>query len=613
VSGVAAPAETAWSAASLAALMLAVDAGESDSCGVGGAVIRGLPGPARESWLALLRNLLPARAPIRRVPLGVADGRLLGGLDLAATLRAGRPVGERGLLAETDGGVLLLAMAERLTAATVARVGAALDGGEVRAARDGVELRSRARIRVVALDEGMSDDEAAPPALCDRVAFLIDLSALGPRDKLTCGYTQIDVAAARARLPAVESADAIIASLCGAAVSLGVASIRAPLQALQVARIAAALAGRDRVSDEDAALAARLVLAPRATRMPAPPPPPPSEPPPDAAAPEDGEQPSSRDQEPAPPQEPPTTTQPPQDSEQQLDDMVLAAARAAIPARLLAGLAAMAAPSRAGPAGRSGAIQKSGARGRPAGIKAGEPRGGSRLNIVETLRAAAPWQRLRREAAAPGSTQRIAVRREDFRVNRTEQRSESTIIFVVDASRSSAVNRLAEAKGAVEMLLADCYVRRDRVAVLAFRGRAAELLLPPTRSLVRAKRQLAGLPGGGGTPLAAGLDAAMRLADVVRRRGETPTIVLLTDGRANIARDGAAGRERAETDARSAASMIRAARLSALLIDTAQRPQPLAARFAAEMGARYLPLPYADAASLSGAVRAAIEPSRSAP
>ena len=104
----------------------------------------------------------------------------------------------------------------------------------------------------------------------------------------------------------------------------------------------------------------------------------------------------------------------------------------------------------------------------------------------------------------------------------------------MDASGSSALHRLAEAKGAIELLLASCYVRRDRVALVAFRGQSAELLLPPTRSLVRAKRSLASLPGGGGTPLAAGIDVSLLLADAVQRRGGTPTIVLLTDGRANV-------------------------------------------------------------------------------
>ena len=124
---------------------------------------------------------------------------------------------------------------------------------------------------------------------------------------------------------------------------------------------------------------------------------------------------------------------------------------------------------------------------------------------------------------------------------------------MVDASGSAALNRLGEAKGAVELLLAECYARRDQVALLAFRGRAAELLLPPTSSLVRAKRSLSALPGGGGTPLAAGLDAALAAAAAERRRGRTPTVVLLTDGRANVARDGAGDRARAEADALAAA------------------------------------------------------------
>jgi magnesium chelatase subunit D len=102
----------------------------------------------------------------------------------------------------------------------------------------------------------------------------------------------------------------------------------------------------------------------------------------------------------------------------------------------------------------------------------------------------------------------VLIRADDFQVMRYQQRSETTTLFVVDASGSSALHRLAEAKGAVESLLADCYVRRDRVALMAFRGKGCELILPPTRSLTRAKRSLAGLPGGGGTPMATAIDAA---------------------------------------------------------------------------------------------------------
>ena len=234
-----------------------------------------------------------------------------------------------------------------------------------------------------------------------------------------------------------------------------------------------------------------------------------------------------------------------------------------------------------------------------------------RLNVVETLRAAAPWQRLRREEVArlrgkpdPKAAKRIEIRQDDFRITRFKHRSETTTVFIVDASGSSALHRLAEAKGAVELLLADCYVRRDRVALVAFRGQAAEILLPPTRSLVRAKRLLAGLPGGGGTPLASGIDLGMMLADSVKRRGGTPIVIIMTDGRANVARDGSGGRARATEDALSAARLMRAAEVTTLVIDTSPRPQQQGRDLAAEMGARYLPLPHADANSLSHAVRA---------
>ena len=173
----------------------------------------------------------------------------------------------------------------------------------------------------------------------------------------------------------------------------------------------------------------------------------------------------------------------------------------------------------------------------------------------------------------------------------------------MDASGSAALHRLAEAKGAVELLLADCYVRRDRVAVIAFRGQRAELLLPPTRSLARAKKGLAGLPGGGGTPLASGLDLARQLADAVARRGGTASLVVLTDGQANVARDGSGGRQRAGEEARQAARLLRAAGTRSVVIDTAQRPQPLARQLADDMGARYVPLPHAGARAISEAAR----------
>ncbi len=566
-----------WRDASWAAALFAVDP-------VGtGVSLRALAGPVRARWLALLRSLLPA-GPTRTIPLNVPDARLLGGLDLAATLQAGRPIADRGILAEADGGVVLLAMAERLPPGAAARIAAVIDQGAVTAARDTPGQRHMARIGVVAIDEGMAEDERAPAALRDRLAFHVELADIGARviDGPLPGPAQ--VAAARLLLPRVRAGADVLDGLCRAAAALGIMSVRAPLSALRAACAAAALAGRDAVLDEDAALACRLVMAPRAATLPLPDPQ-------AADAPPSPEPSEALDQ---------AETQPLPDSA--LQDMLIQAAKAAIPAGLLAQLTAGDGPrARAPTAGAAGALQNAGRRGRPVGTRPGDPRGGARLDLIATLRAAAPWQRVRQRQQAG----RIEIRRDDFRVTRIKQRAETTTVFVVDASGSQAFNRLAEAKGAVELLLADCYVRRDRVAVLAFRGTAAQVLLPPTRSLVRAKRSLAGLPGGGGTPLAAGIDAGFVMADGIRRKGGTPTIVLLTDGRANVAQDGKGGRARADADAMAAARQVRAARLRALLVDTSPRPHPASQRLAAAMDARYVPLPYADAAALTRAVRAA--------
>jgi magnesium chelatase subunit D len=199
----------------------------------------------------------------------------------------------------------------------------------------------------------------------------------------------------------------------------------------------------------------------------------------------------------------------------------------------------------------------------------------------------------------------VRVEASDFRVTQYQQRAPTLTIFAVDASGSSALNRLAEAKGAVELLLADCYIRRDQVAVITFRGIGAEVLLPPTRSLVRAKRTLAGVPGGGGTPMAAAIDSALGVAAQSRRRGETPVLVMLTDGRANVARNGAKGREAAHADALDAARRWARTQVAALFVDTSPRPSPIAAELAAAMRANYVALPFADAKSLSRVVGAA--------
>jgi magnesium chelatase subunit D len=641
-----------WADALRAAALIAVD-----PVGLGGVALIAQHGPVRERWIALLRALLPPDTPVRRVPLHVRDDRLIGGLDLSATLQSGRPVAQTGLMVEADGGLLMLAMAERVSESTAARLCAALDTGEVALARDGLSEVRPARFGVIALDERIDDDRASnderlPARLLERLAFHLSLGDvsigdIGLLDGDADGRGSLsdapgslaqapDIAGARARLMQVNTPEDVMQAICTAALALGVDSLRGSLLALRAARASAALDARDTVSPDDASLAARLVLSPRATRLPSATPDEsdandepdstpedPSddqpEPAPDADQPEQTPPPENQANDPAQNPQTDDDTPPEEDPDQpgpdmSLDELILEAAKASIPAGLLARLAmneAMASRGAAG--GRAGAKREGSLRGRPVGTRPGLPRDGARLALIDTLRTAAPWQTLRRReiaasAAAGGNPRRasqIEVRASDFRVARVQERAETITIFAVDASGSSALNRLAEAKGAIELLLADCYVRRDKVAVIGFRGRAAEVLLAPTRSLVRAKRGLSGLPGGGGTPLAAGIRAATELADATKRRGGTPVIVLLTDGRGNVALDGTGGRARADTDARQSARQLRAAGHTALLIDTSPQPQTSARELAAEMGAAYLPLPRADATSMSRSVQVA--------
>ncbi|MFU8764014.1 MAG: magnesium chelatase, partial [Haliea sp.] len=252
-----------WDDAVLAAAVCAVD-----PAAIGGVALRARPGPVREAWLELLRDLLPAATPWYKIPAHVTVGRLLGGLDLAATLRAGEPVAETGLLAQCHGGIALLAMAERASQSTVAQLAAALDSGEAVLARDGIEGRAPAEFGLVALDEGADDSELLSPVLQDRLALLLDLEGLSIRALGAADVAPADIVAARARLPGVAVPAEGQEALCATALALGVDSLRASLLATRVAAVCAALAGRRRVNQEDLQAASRLVLAPRATRIP---------------------------------------------------------------------------------------------------------------------------------------------------------------------------------------------------------------------------------------------------------------------------------------------------------------------------------------------------------
>jgi magnesium chelatase subunit D len=536
-----------------------------DPTGLGGAVVQGGAGMVRAALLEEFSDRFSPDAPRRRLPLNISEDRLHGGLDLTLTLAEGRPARLPGVLTEAAGGILTLPLAERASISLVAALIGMMDGPP------------HSRATVLALDEHIDGEPGVATALQERLAFVVSSDAKNENDSEDLASVEAVVLARRC-LASVELTVAQIEALCHAALALGVGSCRGELFAARAACASAALAGRTIVDESDLTLAAALVLAPRATRIPAaedaaPPPPPP---PPDQAE---------------------TTDAAAKSEPQELEERVLEAAVATLPPSLLTMV-----PTRrnSSGAGRTGATAPHRARGRRIGSRPGGLLDGARLDLVETLRAAAPWQPVR-----PRSSARLAIRKSDFRIQRRVHHSGATIVFVVDASGSSALHRLAEAKGAVELLLAESYVRRDRVALIGFRGTKAELVLPPTRSLVRARRTLAGLPGGGGTPLASAFVEALRAASEIERErtGGAALIVFLTDARANIALDGSGGRPAAERDARDAARRLLFASASVLFIDTSPRPSPFAAELAGLMGANYLPLPIADARNVAGVVR----------
>ncbi len=555
-----------WEDALLAARLFAADPAK-----LSGIRVRARAGPVRDRWLAYLMSQLSAGVPFRKIPPGIGADRLLGGLDLAATLGANRPVYLPGVLAEADGGIVILPMAERTAPHVCAGLMAVLDRGEVVVERDGLTLRSPARIGVVLLDEGV-DDEAPPAALIERMAMTVSLEAI-----------TINEAEVPPPVPAIRKeilpSDSAIATLCNVATAFGIQSARAPILALGVAAASAADAGRTAIADEDLVTATRLALLPRARTFP------------------------QAEAETSPDDTPPDDTQGEREDDGeigQVADRVIEAIRSALPPDVLAGLEKASAIGRSTQSGRgSAALRKSLTRGRPIGVRPGKPGAGARLHLIETLRAAAPWQKLRRKHdGRPG----IRVRSDDFRIRRFAERSESTLIFVVDASGSAAVERLAETKGAVELLLAEAYVRRTQVALIAFRGEGAEMILPPTRSLVRAKKCLADMVGGGGTPLAAGVQAGQALAEAQRGQGRTPFLILMTDGRANIARDGTGGRVQADEDAKTAAKLLGFSGIKSVVIDIAARPRDDARLLAAAMGADYAALPRVDAQAMRSLV-----------
>ena len=495
--------------------------------------------------------------------MGVSD--LIGGIDPIESLTAGTLIHKSGVLSRSGWNVLV--MAERLPRQSAALIAQHMDTNRTDP--------------FCIFDESEPNEENQLGALNERMAFFFDLNDLR-HDEFSVDITPIS-SVGRVLPELSPDQQTMIVSV---ALQFGIFSLRPVAMVQRAAQYLCLLDGRDTVSQDDIDTAAQLIYAHRATSIPAE---------------EDNTEPQNEPTEPNNSTE--TSTE--NDTLELPEDLVIEAVKAILPKDILNQITAKKIAKVKSNGDGFGLAQKSALRGRPLPALIGWPNDQARIDILSSLRTAAPWQTLRRSQSS--SNARIIIFPSDLHIQRFQNRSERVVIFSVDASGSAAMNRLGEAKGAVELMLAQAYSKRDHVALIGFRDGRADILLPPTRSLVQAKKNLAALAAGGGTPLAMGMNSALNLAALVRRSGKLPSMAFLTDGKGNIDLEGQPGRQKAMSDAAHIAEMGRTLNIPSIFIDCGRRGNPELAHIADKMGGQYLCLPRANAQAISALAQSHLE------
>ncbi|SFA92959.1 magnesium chelatase subunit D [Amycolatopsis marina] len=645
---------------------------------IGGVLVRGEKGTAKSTMVRALAGLLPGvdvlddcrfscdplrpdpgcpdgphpdgapanRRPARLVelPVGAAEDRVVGSLDLERALGEGVADYQPGLLAGAHRGLLYVDEVNLLHDHLVDTLLDAAAMGRATVEREGVSVSHAARFVLIGT---MNPEEGElRPQLLDRFGLTVEVtSSRAPEqrvevvrrrlayesdpDGFAAGFAEADtelaadIEAAQRLLPAVALTDDALLQIAEVCAAFEVDGMRADIVTARTAIAHAAWSGRDEVTTEDVRVAARLALPHRRRRNPFDAPgiddeqleqvlrdSTPEQNPPEQVPPEPGEQPSGDGPEDQGPDddgpgsgrspdangkdEPQNGKDEPRNCQDEPRNDQLAGERTvgadgSYRARLFTvtgtGAGAQGRRSRAvTDTGRTVGV-------RPQGVREGGP------HLLATVRAAAPHQRARGRHG-PG----LVMRSQDVRYALREGKEGNLVLFCVDASGSmGARSRMGEVKSAVLSLLLDAYQRRDKVGLVTFRAAEAHVALPPTISVEAAAARLEGLPTGGRTPLAEGLLRAAEVlrVEAIRDPRRRPLLVVVTDGRATSGPDAVARSQ-------AAAGLLAGTGVSTVVMDceSGRMRLGLAEELAARLGAEHVPLGEVTAGTLAGEVRA---------
>ncbi len=548
-------------------LLLAISLLYIDRKNLRGLIIQGRSSPFRQILFNKIENLFE-KSFVKINPF-IDDQSLLGGIDFVSTLKSGRKVRKPGYL-EKNEIVIFLSMAERIKSNLAGKYYNAFDKN------NGITL--------LVSDESHDFDEKIPLGLSDRLAFQINIDSIHYSEINKIKFNKKQLNSANLRISKVKYENNIFNQISEVCFYLKIKSLRASLLTFYAARAIAAYENHEKIESNDLKRAISLCLANKVLSFP---------------------EEIDKDE---------NETQTVENGESELSNDDINLSNDQIPLEiLLEAVISNISPelmsflkqkskSKETLISSSGSGQKKigNKNGKPLPSRKGKYSNRESIDFFSTVISAIPWQALRKDLQK--NKTKIKLRKEDICIKQRESKSQRLIIFAVDASGTLAIGRLAETKGAIEILLSEAYTKRDLVSLIAFRGTKSEILLPPTKSLVQTKKKLAELPGGGTTPLASALLSILELNKQSKSKGFFSTVILLTDGKGNITLDGHVDKGISKEEAEKMSNLIMIEKIPVILIDTSIRPQKEAKELSEKLNATYIFLPKANSHSLSSTI-----------